>query len=200
MVYPVQLEIAGPAAMFTRPDSGASFISYPAPTFSAAKGIFESIARLKSAYIRPTRAEVCSPIRYHRYVTNYGGALRNPQQMDGSFQLIAVILVNVCYRLFGVVEEATASPVPTNHVHALQQIFLRRVLNGQCFSVPVLGWKEFTASYWGPFREGTRVETSLDLEIPSMLHSVFSKPVSGVCEPRYERNVRIEKGVLTYAK
>lgn len=34
--YEVLLEIAGPAAMFTRPDSGAAQVSYPAPTFSAA--------------------------------------------------------------------------------------------------------------------------------------------------------------------
>ena len=59
--YPVQMEISGPTAMFTRPDTGGSFVSYPAPTFSAAKGMFESIARLKSAYIRPRRVEICKP-------------------------------------------------------------------------------------------------------------------------------------------
>ena len=42
--YQVSLEIAGPAAMFTRPDTGTTPISYPLPTWSAAKGIFESIA------------------------------------------------------------------------------------------------------------------------------------------------------------
>jgi CRISPR-associated protein Cas5d len=46
--YEVFFEIAGPAAMFTRPDSGAAQVSYPAPTFSAAKGMFDSIARADS--------------------------------------------------------------------------------------------------------------------------------------------------------
>ena len=55
-IYEVQFEIAGPAAMFTRPDTGATPVSYPAPTYSAAKGMFESIARINSAYIKPTKS------------------------------------------------------------------------------------------------------------------------------------------------
>lgn len=42
--YEVQFEIAGPAAMFARPDTGGTPTSYPAPTWSAAKGLFESVA------------------------------------------------------------------------------------------------------------------------------------------------------------
>lgn len=52
--YEVEMEIAGPAAMWTRPDTGSAAVSGPGPTFSAAKGVFEAIARLRSAYIRPT--------------------------------------------------------------------------------------------------------------------------------------------------
>ena len=133
--YPVQMEIAGPAAMFTRPDTGGSFVSYPAPTFSAVKGMFESIARLKSAYIRPRRVEVCRPVKFHRYATNYRGPLRktNQLQKDASYQLVAVILVDVCYRLYGTVEEVSPSPVATNHLHALLEMFERRLRKGQCF-------------------------------------------------------------------
>jgi CRISPR-associated protein Cas5d len=202
MKYPVQLEIAGPAAMWTRPDTGGAFTSYPAPTFSAAKGIFEAIARLKSAYIRPTRVEICRPVQYHRYATNYRGPLRKSNQLkkDASYQLIAVILVDVCYRLYGIVDEATPPPVGTNHLHALQEIFSRRLSKGQCFAVPSLGWKEFTPSYWGPFRETTRVEADLNVEIPSMLHSVFDKPIAGGWGPSFVQNAHIEKGVLTYAQ
>jgi CRISPR-associated protein Cas5d len=154
------MEIAGPAAMFTRPDRGGSFVSNPAPTHSAAKGMFESVARLKTAYIRPTRVESCCPIQYHRYATNYRGPLRktNQLQKDASYQLIAVILIDVCYRLYGVVEEAAPAPGPTNHLHALKEMFDRRLRNGQCFATPCLGWREFTPSYVGPFRESTVVD------------------------------------------
>ncbi|MDP2365487.1 MAG: CRISPR-associated protein Cas5, partial [Ignavibacteria bacterium] len=102
-LYEVQFEIAGPAAMFTRPDTGATPVSYPAPTYSATKGMFESIARIKSAFIKPTRVEICAPIHYHRYTNNYHGPLR--KSGTNNFQLFATILTNVCYRIYGIVEE-----------------------------------------------------------------------------------------------
>ena len=49
--YPVQLEISGPTAMWTRPDTGSSPVSYVAPTFSAVKGIFESVYRAESVQL-----------------------------------------------------------------------------------------------------------------------------------------------------
>jgi CRISPR-associated protein Cas5d len=44
-VYPLQLEIARPIALWARPDTMPNPVSYLAPTFSAAKGIFEAILR-----------------------------------------------------------------------------------------------------------------------------------------------------------
>lgn len=38
--YAVKLEITGPAAMFTRPDSGGGPISYQSPTHSALVDLF----------------------------------------------------------------------------------------------------------------------------------------------------------------
>src|SRR4051812_213459 len=89
--YHVQMEVAGPTAMWTRPDTGSALVSTVAPTWSAAKGIFESIARLKSAYIRPTRVEICAPVHTYRYTTNYQGPLRKSSQIRGGdpFQLPA---------------------------------------------------------------------------------------------------------------
>ena len=91
------MEIEGPAAIFTRPDSGSSFVSYPAPTYSAVKGMFECVARWKSSYIRPARVEICNPIQFQRYATNYGGPLRKGSQIAGgsSYQLFATILIDV---------------------------------------------------------------------------------------------------------
>ena len=53
--YSVALEISGPTAMWTRPDTGDVPVSYPAPTFSAVKAIFESIVWLKNAEVLPQR-------------------------------------------------------------------------------------------------------------------------------------------------
>ena len=96
--YSIQLEIAGPTAMWTRPDTGSSPVSYVAPTFSAVKGIFESVLRWKSVNVRPTKVEICAPVQFHRYTTNYGGPLRASDAMKkcASFQFHTVVLVNVC--------------------------------------------------------------------------------------------------------
>jgi CRISPR-associated Cas5-like protein len=71
--YQVAFEISGPTAMWTRPDTGAAPVSYPASTFSAAKGIFESSPWLKSAEVVPTEVEICARLVWHPYTTNYGG-------------------------------------------------------------------------------------------------------------------------------
>jgi CRISPR-associated protein Cas5d len=104
--YSVALEISGPTAMWTRPDTGDAPVSYPAPTFAAAKAIFECILWSQWAEVIPTRVEVCKPIVYHTYTTNYGGPLRKSKIMKtgGSYQLIATVLVDVCYRLYAEIQ------------------------------------------------------------------------------------------------
>ena len=59
--YRINVEISGPSAMWTRPDTGDAPVSYLAPTYSAAKGIFESVCWLKSAEVRPTDVESVGP-------------------------------------------------------------------------------------------------------------------------------------------
>lgn len=198
--YQVSFEIEGPAAMFTRPDTGAAPISYPAPTYSAAKGMFEAIARYASAYIRPTQVEICAPIRFHKYVTNYGGPGRKSNQLSkgASYQIPATILINVCYRVYGVIESVSTAPNGNNHLHALQVIFQRRLRNGQNYYIPCLGWKEFVPSYIGPFRKETKVEKSINQILPSMLHAVFDRPLDGKRNPEYRQNIEIIDGVLRY--
>jgi len=135
--YGISFEIAGPAAMWTRPDTGDAPVSYPAPTFSTAKGIFESILWLKSAEVIPQRIEICAPLVYHTYGTNYGGPLRKSDQVRkrNNYQLIATILINVCYRLYAEVvndkpsqdhltaRAAARIAVCRSGAHAYQEIF-----------------------------------------------------------------------------
>lgn len=212
--YHVALEVAGPAAMFTRPDTGGTPTSYPAPTWSSAKGLFESIAFFAdgSAWICPTKVEVCRHIgesggrvHFQRYTTNYGGPLRKGDLFNkgtapggSSMQLFATILSDVCYRLHGVVVSFRRKR-QNNPRHHLRDLFDRRLNRGQCFRTPCLGWSEFTCFYWGPFREEmTEVDTALSLEIPSMLLGVWNSPSGGQYEPIFRQSVKIDKGVLEY--
>jgi len=198
--YEVVFEVEGTSAMFTRPDTGASFVSYPAPTFSAAKGLFESVARVKSAYIKPLRTEICRPLRYEKYATNYGGPFRKRVQItkNASYQHMAMILTNVCYRIYGEILRCGEEPEGVNSRHALQEMFMRRLAKGQFWHTPCLGWKEFVPFYMGPLRSETKVESSINEVIPSMLISPFDAPVNGQLIAKYAQNVKIEQGVLRY--
>lgn len=209
--YPVQLEISGPTALWTRPDTGSSPVSYIAPTFSAVKGIFESVLRWKSVNVHPIRCEICAPVQFHRYATNYGGPLRAGDLVakgarGPSFQLFAVVLVNVCYRLHAEVNwnrgaqgVQSESPDGTCAPHAYQEAFQRRLESGRWFYQPCLGWKEFVPDYVGPFRPETRACQTENHELPTMLWMVFDQPQNGQCKPTFSRSLKVEKGVLTYA-
>lgn len=212
-IYSVSLEISGPAAMWTRPDTGDAPVSYPAPTFAAAKGIFESILWSQWAEVVPTRVEICRPIQFHNYTTNYGGPLRKSDSIkDGnSYQLIATILVDVCYRLYAtVVSDPTGyhrhgrpglqTTGTTNGAHAYQVVFERRLSRGNFYSTPCLGWKEFIPDYVGSPRPETTVCEEIGLVIPSMLRTCFPFGRNSKYEPKYDQQIEIEKGVLQYAE
>ena len=47
------MEIAGATAMWTRPDTGDCPVSYPAPTYSAVRNIFQSILWGQAVTIMP---------------------------------------------------------------------------------------------------------------------------------------------------
>jgi CRISPR-associated protein Cas5d len=199
--------------MWTRPDTGDSPVSYPAPTYSAVKGIFESVLWSQWAEVKPRKVEICEPVVYHSYVTNYGGPLRKSRLLGSgdSYQLIATVLVNVCYRLYADVVSDPGGYAQhgrpglqrqgtTNGAHAYEEVFDRRLRRGQCHSIPSLGWKEFVPDYVGPFREGTSPCEEISMVIPSMLRSCFSNGRGSSWNPAYDRDVAIEKGVLAFAK
>lgn len=212
--YPVALEIAGHTAMWTRPDTGDSPCSYPVPTYSAVKSLFESVLWGPAVLIVPRRVEICAPIQYHSYTTNYGGPLRDTSSIKkgNNYQLYATVLIDVCYKLYA---DVTLNPqkgnMPENALswdkrttspgHAYQQIFQRRLKRGQSYSSLALGWHEFTPSYFGVLREETKVLSDLpDIIIPSMLREVFPDGYRSSYRAIYDTDVTIRHGVLDYPK
>ena len=187
--YPVTMEISGASAMWTRPDTGDCPVSYPAPTYSAVQAIFKSILWGPAIVIIPTKVEICAPIQYHSYTTNYGGPLRSGKSLKvgSGYQLYATILIDVCYKLYAEVypnphkdklpESALVWDAKTTSPgHAYQDIFKRRLQRGQSYSTPSMGWNEFKVSYFGPLRKETKVCTiGTDVVIPSMLREVFGE-------------------------
>ena len=212
--YPIAMEIAGATALFTRSDAGDTPISHITPTPSAIRGIFESILWGPDIRIVPTAVEICAPIQFHSYVTNYGGPLRAGKsiQKGNNYQLYATVLIDVCYRLYAeVMPNSCKQNLPqkalewdsrtTSPGHAYQEIFNRRLKRGQAFSVPVLGWKEFTPSYFGPFRPETEVCREIsDITIPSMLKEVFPDGYNSDYRAVYSQELKIHEGRLNFPK
>lgn len=210
--YPIEMEISGNTAMWTRPDTGDCPVSYPAPTYSAAKAIFESILWGPAVEIIPIKVEICTPIQYHAYVTNYGGPLRKNTAINegNNYQLLATVLIDVCYKLYAEVRpntEKSKLPQPakqwdsktTSPGHAYQAMFNRRLKRGQCYSIPALGWREFTPSYFGCLRSDTRVLSELaPVSIPSMLREVFPGGYQSAVSFVYDQDLVIWNGCLTY--
>ena len=206
--YSVVLECSGPLALYARPDTGGSPTSYPAPPWSAAKGLLESIAFLSSgeAWFRPTTVEICRPagtpggaIAFQRYAFNYGGPLRKDLNVKNGtgMQVFATGIANPCYRIHAEID-GDRGRSGRNPRHHLQDLFQRRLRQGRCFKTPALGWSEFTCDYWGPTRPEFEVDDALDLDIPSMLVSTWDRPLAGTYASRFAQDVRIERGVLRY--
>ncbi|MCU0600502.1 MAG: CRISPR-associated protein Cas5 [Desulfobacterales bacterium] len=206
--YEIEMEISGNTAIWTRPDTGDCPVSYPAPTYSAVKGIFESILWGPAVMVVPFKVEICKPLRFHSYATNYNGPLRK-SGTDGAYQFLATVLTDVSYRMYayvypsrnknGLDDKAKAwDGKTTSPGHAYAAIFNRRLKRGQWFTLPCLGWKEFTPSYVGPFREGTKVQEDISTVLPSMLREVFPDGYNSEVRFTYDQNVPIEKGVLIY--
>jgi CRISPR-associated protein Cas5d len=207
--YKVSLEITGATAMWTRPDTGDCPVSYPAPTYSAVEGIFSSVFWGPSTEIVPVKVEICKPLHFHSYATNYNGPLKKTGT-DGAYQFFATVLTDVCYRLYASVYPARRKSAldekslawgkrTTSPGHAYAEIFERRLNRGQWFILPCLGWREFTPSYVGPFRDGTTVCEDISTVVPSMLRQTFGDGY-GSSKPHfiYDQNVKIERGVLLY--
>jgi CRISPR-associated protein Cas5d len=205
--YNISMEISGKTAMFTNAATGSTPVSYPAPTYSASKQILESVLWWESTEILPIRVEICQPIRYYSYITNYGGPLRKADSIKSgnSFQLVATVLIDVCYRIHARIRhnpngsrKATPSGQNLNSPHAYQEQFNKMIQRGQSYRIPCLGWSEFTPDYFGPFRPETEVQTDINESLPSMLKTPFPDGTRSDCKPRYYVNVAIRRGVLVY--
>jgi CRISPR-associated protein Cas5d len=130
-------------------------------------------------------------VQFHRYTTNYGGPLRKDKQLKtgASFQLHAEVLINVVYRLYARIERIGYNPI--NAVH-------RALDSGRFHHMPFLGWREFTPSYVGHFREETQVAENETHFLPTMHYSVFDTLRNGRVNPQVQRNVSILNGRLDY--
>lgn len=156
------LEVWGDMACFTRPEFKVERVSYDIITPSAARAIFEAILFKRYAMRwQITKIEVLNPIKWTSVRRNEVGALAGKSPIyieDKRQQKNTLALCNVHYRIWAKLvfipvkdrpKEAFVKHQPGADENPMKyyQMFERRAQQGQCFTQPYLGTREFAAMW-----------------------------------------------------
>ena len=160
MAYGVKLKVWGEYACFTRPEMKVERVSYDVMTPSAARAVLEAIYWKPAIRWVVDRIHVFKPIRFMNIRRNevaskialgsVTAAMKNADSLlalfveDDRQQRAAMILRDICYGIEAHFEYAgNADATDGKHL----DIFNRRARDGQCFTQPYLGCREFTAGF-----------------------------------------------------
>lgn len=178
MIYepPLEVEVWGEFACFTRPEFGVERVSYEVMTPSAARGILEAIFWKPEFRWVVREIAVLRPIRHFSILRNEMNHVQtldraksgNPYYADSSDDLHGknraqrhtLCLRDVAYRIRADIELKAHA---TDNVAKYRDQFRRRVKRGQCFNQPYLGTREFSAFFGPPNGEQKPVDVTDDL-------------------------------------
>lgn len=182
------LEVWGDWACFTRPALKVERVSYDVITPSAARAIFEAILFKRYAMRwQVTRIEVMNPIRTVNIRRNEVGATAGKSPIyieDKRQQKNSLILRDVRYRIYAKLvfipvkdrpKEAFSGHKPGDDENPMKyyQMFERRASQGQCFTQPYLGCREFAANWrWIDETEHRELPLPEDRDLDIMLYDM----------------------------
>lgn len=156
------LEVWGDWACFSRPELKVERVSYDVITPSAARAIFEAILFKRYAMRwQVTKIEVLNPIKWTTIRRNEVGALAGKSSIFIEYkrqQKNSLLLQGVRYRIHAKLvfipvkdrpKEAFIKHQPSDDENPMKyyQMFERRASQGQCFTQPYLGCREFAANW-----------------------------------------------------
>jgi len=200
---PLQVQVWGDYACFTRPEMKVERVSYPVMTPSAARGVLEAIFWKPEFNWRVREIAVLKPVRFFSILRNEVNtrqserAARGWMTAGGGFfaeedraQRHTLALRDVAYRVTADIELREHA---TDNIAKYRDQFQRRVERGQCFATPYMGCREFSATF-GPATETAPIDVTDDLGM-MLLDIDYAKDGSGRGTPRFFR-ARLEGGVL----
>lgn len=205
------LEVWGDWACFTRPELKVERVSYDVITPSAARAIFEAILFKRYAMRwQVTKIEVINPIKWTTIRRNEVGAVAGKSPIyieDKRQQKNSLLLKDVRYRIYAKLvfipvknrsKEAFGKHQPGNDENPMKyyQMFERRASQGQCFTQPYLGCREFSASWkYIDTTEDLTSPLNEDRDLGIMLYDMdFDKNPKSPDAMFYR--ARMEKGVI----
>lgn len=159
---PFRIKVSGENACFTRPEMKVERVSYEVMTPSAARGILEAILWKPAIKWNILQIDVLNPIKWESVRRNEVGAVisaRNVQAAmkngagdlglyveDQRQQRAGLFLRDVAYVIYAEFE-MTEQAGAEDSVTKFEQIFIRRVSQGQCFHRPYFGCREFPVDF-----------------------------------------------------
>ena len=135
---PIQVEVWGDYACFTRPEMKTERVSYDVMTPSAARGLLESIYWHPGLRWVIDRIHVCAPIRF----TNIR---RNEVKDVISARRAKTVMEKGQGELY--LADMTDAAAPGDNPGKFQDMIKRRLEKGQCYSMPYFGTREFPAQF-----------------------------------------------------
>ena len=201
---PLSVRVWGEFACFTRPEMKVERVSYPVMTPSAARGVLEAVFWKPEMAWRVEEIWVLNPIRYFSILRNEVNSRQSEraaaawQREGGGFdattdraQRHTLALRNVNYLIKA---QIMVKPGIDADPAKYRDQFRRRVQAGQCFAMPYLGCREFTAAFAAP--DGGEEPIEITDELGLMLHDlVYATDGSGRGKPRFFQ-ARLEQGIL----
>lgn len=182
------LEVWGDWACFTRPELKVERVSYDVITPSAARAIFEAILFKRYAMRwQVTKIEVLKPIRWTTIRRNEVGAVASKTPIfieEKRQQKNSLLLQDVRYRIYAKLifipaidrpKDAFAKHQPGNDENPMKyyEMFERRASQGQCFTQPYLGCREFSANWeYVETLEGRIIPIPEDRDLGIMLYDM----------------------------
>ena len=182
------LEVWGDWACFTRPELKVERVSYDVITPSAARAIFEAILFKRYAMRwQVTKIEVINPIKWATIRRNEVGAVASKSPIfieDKRQQKNSLLLQDVRYRIYAKLvfvpvkerpKEAFAKHQPDASENPMKyyEMFERRAKQGQCFTQPYLGCREFSANWeYVENADGRKTPINEDRDLGIMLYDM----------------------------
>ena len=210
------LQVCGDFACFTRPELKVERVSYDVITPSAARAIFQALFWKPAIQWQVTRIEVLNPIKFFSVQRNEVKVKMSKTPIlieEARTQRASYILRDVAYRIFArmifiPVEKRTGACLQESlrrrqegkaqdeNPKKYQEIFERRARQGQFFTPPYLGCREFSCTRveWIPNASyGNGIPDSRDLGI--MLYDLDFSSDAQSPVPLFFR-AKLEHGVI----
>ena len=205
---PLEVKLWGDYACFTRPEMKVERVTYPVMTPSAARGALEAIFWKPQVAWRIEEIHVLKPIVYASFLRNEIGKRqsyrsahqwsRKDEGFDASnvqkknrVQRHTLALRDVAYvvRAQLVLQDGVDS-----NIAKFRDQFRRRVTKGQCFAMPYLGCREFSAAFSEPTPDDVPIGRTEDLGL-MLLDIEYDAKGDGRGTPRFFE-ASLKRGVL----